>query len=214
MGAVHELIVNGVFAMDSVSTSTETALAELALAACEAPRRVLIGGLGLGHTALAVLRDPRVAEAVVAEIEAPLVQWASARLVPSLAEVASSPRVDLVAVDVAALLARSPAAFDAILLDVDNGPSFLVHAHNAGLYAESGLRAALAALAPGGVLAIWAAQAEPALVIRLDALAAQEDLDVREEVLAVAREGRTFEYAVYLAVRRSRSPAARPRDLA
>ena len=129
-GPVHELIVAGVFAMDDAETSSEVALAEMALAQCARPQRVLIGGLGLGHTALAVLRDARVREVTAVEIEPALIGWARAGLVPALAAVGADPRVRLVEGDVGAILGREGTAYDVVLLDVDNGPSFLVHERN------------------------------------------------------------------------------------
>lgn len=196
--AVHELIVAGVFAMDDLDHSTEVALAEVALARCAAPTRVLVAGLGLGHTALAVLGDSRVESLEVAELEAALVTWARHGLVPTLARVADDARVTLRVGDIAQVLGAPGPAYDVLLLDVDNGPSFLVHEANAGLYAEAGLRAALSRVAPGGVLAIWAAQREPELLARLTR-AADDTRSVSELVLPVTREGRRFRYAIYLA---------------
>ena len=81
-----------------------------------------------------------------------------------------------------------------MLVDVDNGPSFLVHEDNDRLYSASVLGAALRQVAPGGTLAIWTAQREPALLTTLSDLAPTEEV-----ILAVEREGRSLEYALYLA---------------
>ena len=199
-GPVHELIVAGIFAMDDVDHSTEDVLAEAALSRCGTPARVLVGGLGLGHTALAVLHDRRVAELEIVELEEPLVAWAHAGLVPTLAAVAADPRVRLRIADIAAVLTEPGPAYDVVLLDVDNGPSFLVHQANAGLYAEAHLRAAIDRLAPGGVLAIWAAQREPELFARLQEITGAQD-SIAELVLPITREGRSFDYAIYLVER-------------
>lgn len=195
---VHELIVAGVFAMDSVDTSTETALAVRSLAGVEAPSRVLVGGLGLGFTAWQALKDSRVSEVHVAEIEEDLVQWARLGLTPTLGVLARHPRATLHARDVAEVLAGDEpdagAPWDLVLLDVDNGPSFLVHEGNERLYSAAALETALGVVAQDGALAVWAAQREPGL------LAALSDLAPTEEVLLpVEREGRTLEYALYLA---------------
>lgn len=199
-GIAYELIVGGVFAMDTVDVSTEVDLARLGLAACAQPRRVLVGGLGLGFTATEVLADPRVARVVIAEIEEALVGWAGDGLVPSLTAVVRDPRVRIHTGDVAGLLTGEE-SYDVILLDVDNGPSFLVHQANSSLYADPTLTAALACLGPGGVLAIWAAQPEPALLARLTAVAERSGgHDVREIHRTVEREGRTLAYAIYLVV--------------
>ena len=193
---IHELIVAGVFAMDSVDTSTEVLLAERTLGVVDAPERVLVGGLGLGFTAWSVLKDRRVAHLDVAEIEADIVDWARLGLTPTLAMVARHPRAELHAADVADVLTGvSPpeGPWDVVLLDVDNGPSFLVHGHNEALYADDHLAAAVSRVRRGGVLAVWAAQREPALFERLERLAPTE-----EQVVEVTREGRTFEYALYV----------------
>lgn len=194
---VHELIVAGVFAMDSVDTSTETALAVRSLEGVESPSRVLVGGLGLGFTAWQVLKDSRVREVHVAEIEEDLVQWARLGLTPTLGVLARHPRATIHARDVAAVLAgdepEAPGPWDLVLLDIDNGPSFLVHEGNQRLYSAPALRAALEVVAPGGALAVWAAQREPGLLTTLGELAPTEEV-----LLPVEREGRTLEYALYL----------------
>jgi spermidine synthase len=196
---VHELVVSGVFAMDSVDTSTEVLHAERTLALVESPTRVLVGGLGLGFTAWSVLKDHRVAHLDVVEIEADIVDWARLGLTPTLAMVARHPRAELHVADVADVLTgASPpeGPWDVVLLDVDNGPSFLVHGHNEELYAAGHLAAALSRVRPGGVLAVWAAQREPELLELLGRLAPTE-----EQVLEVSREDRTLEYAMYVARR-------------
>ncbi len=207
---VHELVVAGVFAMDSLDTSTETLLAERALAGHADPARVLVGGLGLGFTAWTVLKDHRVHRVDVVELEPDLLDWARLGLTPTLAMVARHPRVALHEGDVADVLADAlaggPAAapggpavagltgpWDLVLLDVDNGPSFLVHEDNRRLYSTDALAAALAHLAPGGVLALWSAQPEPDLLARLRELAPTEE--VLDEV---TRAGRVLTYATYL----------------
>jgi spermidine synthase len=175
-----ELVVDGVFAMDDVDTSTERALATEALARCGGARlSVLVGGLGLGWTAAT----------------APLVGWARQGLLPALP--VRDPRLRLHVADVAVHLAGAAGRYDAVLLDVDNGPAFLVHEVNAGLYAEPGLSTALAALRPGGMLAIWSSDPVPELVDRLAALPGTADVD--QVVLAVERDGRRYEYALALA---------------
>jgi spermidine synthase len=197
---IEELIVNGVFAMDSAEHSTEDDLARIAVAGRE-PRRVLVGGLGLGYTVSAVLRAaPTVQRVDVVELEDCLVEWARQRVTPGLAAVADDGRVRLHVADVSDVLAgrTGPARpWDAVLLDVDNGPDFLIHAHNAALYAPAGLAGAAAALAPGGTLAVWCQGVAP------DLLAALRRLDGRAEEhrIAARRGSRRLEYAVYTLTR-------------
>ena len=190
---VHELVVNGVFAMDSTETTSERALAGFARAARGA---VLVGGLGLGYTAAAVLdQQPGPERVDVVELDAALLAAARAGATPLLARVAQDSRTRLHVGDVAATLTgNGPAVgpWDAVLLDVDNGPDFLVHPGNAGLYEEPALAAARARLAPGGVLALWCQGPAPALLARLQHL----DGSVREHRYPVEREGRRFSYVV------------------
>lgn len=199
-GDVLELVVDGAFAMDTVDVSTERELARRALAEHPEPRRVLVGGLGLGFTVREVLAGARVARLDVAELAEPLVRWAGERLVPELAGLEDDGRCRLHVADVADVLAgRSEPAgpWDVVLLDVDNGPGFLVHEHNESLYAGDGLATAYRALAPGGVLVIWSADASPELLAGLAEVAPPDQARAGEQVLSVTREGRTFDYALY-----------------
>ena len=195
--ATYELVVNGVFAMDTVDVVTEELLATLALDRLEGDGfAVLVGGLGLGFTARRVLADPRTARVVVAELHGVLVDWVRAGLVAPAAGLLDDPRLEVAVGDVRDVVAAAPeGTFDAVLLDVDNGPDFLVHEANDAVYAAPFLAAALARLRPGGVLAVWSAAPSPALLGVLRGLAGR----AREVLHDVRRDGRTFTYAVYLA---------------
>jgi spermidine synthase len=199
-GAVLELVVDGVFAMDTVDTRTEEALADLALARLPAdrPLTVLVGGLGLGFTTRRLLADARVARVVVAELHGVLVEWVRAGLVEPAAGLLADPRVEVVVRDVRDVVAAAaPGSLSAVLLDVDNGPGFLVHAGNAALYQAPFLATAAARLAPGGVLAVWSADLAPDLARTL-----ADTVGACTEVLGtVERDGRTLTYATYLAIR-------------
>ena len=192
-GDVVELIVGGVFVMDTVDVSTEVELAAVSLEPHPRPAQVLVGGLGLGFTAAAVLADRRVERVLVAEVAAPLLGWAREGLLPAAG--LDDPRLEMRVADVVTVLRESPGEWDVVLLDVDNGPDFLVRAENAQLYAGAGLRSAVAALRPGGSLAIWSSHRAPHLTAALSALGGGS---VREVVRAVRRDGRVFEYAIYL----------------
>ena len=129
-----ELRVNGVFVMDDQETSSEELLASAALEAVRHPDRVLVGGLGLGYTVRALLADSRLGQVIVAEIEPDVVAWMRSGLVPSILD---DPRVGVVVGDVRAVVTDLPAAsVDGILLDVDNGPDFLVYNENSAIYSS------------------------------------------------------------------------------
>ncbi|KAB7746352.1 hypothetical protein GA707_02250 [Nostocoides sp. F2B08] len=192
-GEVTELIVGGVFVMDTVDVSTEVDLADIALSLHPRPERVLVGGLGLGFTAAAVLADPRVRHVRVAEIAAPLALWAGEGLLP--APGLADERLTVEVADVGSVLGATAGGWDVVLLDVDNGPGFLVRPENTDLYARAGLRSAAAALAPGGVLAIWSSHRAPDLLAELRR---SDRGTAREIVRRVHREGREFDYAIYV----------------
>jgi len=146
--------------MNSLVHGSEEALAELA---CEriagvARPRVLVGGLGMGFTLAAVLRQVGLeAQVVVAELVEAVVAWNRGLLGELAGYPVDDGRVVVRVADVAELLREGRGGYDAILLDVDNGPQGLTRQGNNWLYARPGLAAASAALRPGGVLAVWSA---------------------------------------------------------
>jgi spermidine synthase len=145
----------------------------LAEVACEhlagrAGARVLIGGLGFGFTLRAALRVlPADAQVVVVEIVAEIIEWNRNREYALAADSLADPRVEVVHDDVANVLRERRGAFDAIMLDVDNGAQALTTGSNAGLYRSRGIRRAIAALRPGGRLAYWSADEDPAFAAAL-----------------------------------------------
>lgn len=129
---------------------------------------VLIGGYGMGFTLRAALRVlPAQARITVVELVPEIIAWARGPMAEIAAGCLDDPRVTLLMGDVAAAIANGRGRYDAILLDVDNGPDGLVRAENDVLYAPAGLRHARAALTPGGVLAIWSAAPDPSFTRRL-----------------------------------------------
>src|ERR1700674_1271619 len=144
--------------MNSRLSGSEEALATLACRRIEAVKRphLLIGGLGMGFTlraALAVLGpDARI---LVAELVPAVIAWARGPMADIFGDSLGDPRASVLSADVVEVIRSHPAAFDAILLDVDNGPESLIRKANDTLYNLKGLKAIRRALRPGGVLAVW-----------------------------------------------------------
>jgi spermidine synthase len=156
--------------MNSRLSGSEEALATLACRRIEAVKRpnLLIGGLGMGFTlraALAVLgTDARI---TVAELVPAVIAWARGPMASIFAESLNDPRASILNADVIEVIRSHPSAFDAILLDVDNGPEGLIRKANDALYDLKGLKAIRRALRPGGVLAVWSSGPNPAFSKRL-----------------------------------------------
>jgi spermidine synthase len=159
-GGEFVILASGRSLMSSRMHGSEEALATLA---CHRVRTldqpcVLVGGLGMGFTLRATLDLlPPDASVVVTELVPAVVEWNRGPLGPLAGHPLKDPRVLVEVGDVAATLRASRCRFDAILLDVDNGPAAFTAAHNVGLYNNDGVRAARAALKVGGVLAVWSA---------------------------------------------------------
>ena len=155
--------------MSSRQHGSEEALAALALARVERARTVLVGGLGLGFTLRAALdRLAAGARVIVAELVPALVAWNRDHLGELAGRPLEDPRTRLQIGDVLGRIAEAKAAFDAILLDVDNGPSALADARNARLYGDAGVRACRDALRAGGALAVWSAGPDERFRARLE----------------------------------------------
>ena len=165
-GAHHEVIVNGTFLMDTRDGRSERALVREAVAGLR-DARVLLGGLGAGFSLDEALRSPEVAEVVVCEIEPAVVEWARTYLRGHGGAGLDDPRVSLIVGDLADVLESLDGPVDAICLDVDNGPGWLVHDRNRRLYADAGIGLLRGRLRPGGRLTVWAAAADAEFEARL-----------------------------------------------
>lgn len=162
---VYEIKLDEKYLMSSLFTAAEVELARLALRAlpdCDAD--VLVGGLGLGYTAQAVLEHERVRSVVVVEALAEVISWHKHGLLPLGPQITSDARSRLVHGDFFAMLASPDRAFDAerparrfhaILVDIDHSPSHLLDPSHAALYSPAGLRRLAGCLQPGGVFGLW-----------------------------------------------------------
>lgn len=157
---IFEVKLGEEFLMSSLFTVAEEELATLGLAVTEGgDLAVLVGGLGLGYTAIAALRDPRVSTMTVIDTMPAVIDWHQRGLLPVSELLTSDPRTQLVLDDFFAVMRRTPepegARYDAILLDVDHSPRHQLDPSHSDLYTVTGLHALAAHLTPGGVFALW-----------------------------------------------------------
>ena len=169
-GAEFSMMLGQNELMNSRLIGSEQALATLACKRIEAVKRphLLIGGLGMGFTlraALAVLGSE--ARIVVAELVPAVIAWARGPMAEIFGDSLGDPRVSIRSADVVEVIQSHAASFDAILLDVDNGPEGLIRRANDALYDSKGLKAIRRALRPNGVLAVWSSGSNPAFSKRL-----------------------------------------------
>lgn len=156
-----EIIANGTFLMDTSDGRSERLLVDAALAALPADRTaaVLIGGLGVGYSLAEAVGEARWTDIAVVEREPAVIDWhRQGRFVPHSGNALADPRVRLVQDDLMTYLTGTADRYDALCLDVDNGPDWTVTENNGSLYKPSGLTACRERLTSGGVLAVWSAQ--------------------------------------------------------
>jgi spermidine synthase len=199
-GAEFSIMLGTNELMNSRLSGSEAALATLAAKKIEAVKKplMLIGGLGMGFTlraALAVLGAD--AKIVVAELVPAVVAWARGPMAEISAGCLNDPRVSILETDVTEVIRAHPRKFDAILLDVDNGPEGLTRKANDALYNPAGLKAAHAALRPRGVLAVWSSRPNPAFAKRLH----QAGFDVNEVAVRATGKGVGARHVIWVATR-------------
>jgi spermidine synthase len=195
-GGEFSIMIDTIELMNSRLSGSEEALATLTAVRLRgrAAPRILIGGLGMGFTLKAALAAfPHDAALVVAELVPGVAEWARGPMAALFGGMLDDPRVSLRIADVADVMAEG--RFDAILLDVDNGPEGLTRAANDRLYDAAGLAAAKAALTPGGVLAVWSATREQAFTKALR----QAGFTVEEAMVRAHRGTSGARHTIWLA---------------
>jgi spermidine synthase len=196
-GSEFSIVAGATTLMNSRMSGSEIALAELACDRLRGRRncRVLIGGYGMGFTLRAALAglgaDARI---LVAELVPAILAWARGPMANITAGSLGDPRLALHEADVGDLIASGRAGFDAILLDVDNGPAGLSRKANNRLYTLGGLVAARKALRPNGLLAVWSAAPDKEFTARLGAAGFAVD-----EIKARANNGRGVRHIIWVA---------------
>lgn len=156
-----EIISNGVFLMDTRGGTSERLLVRAALDRLTGPVRVLIGGLGVGFSLAEAVAEPRVTAVTVIECEPAVIGWHATHLRTRTGAALDDARVRVHRADLLDWLRATAEVFDAVCLDIDNGPQWTVTDANAALYEPTGLELLVSRLRPGGVLTVWSAAACP-----------------------------------------------------
>ncbi|GAA0626176.1 spermidine synthase [Streptomyces crystallinus] len=187
-GPHFEIIANGTFLMDTSDGRSERLLVDAAYEALPAGRHrpsVLIGGLGVGFSLAHAAADPRWGRITVVERELAVIDWHRSGPLAALSEAAlADPRTEVLHTDLVAHVTGGRDTYDALCLDIDNGPDWTVTESNDSLYSPAGLAACRDRLTPGGVLAVWSARPSPAFE---EALRNAGFHGVRTEEITVAR---------------------------
>lgn len=204
---VYEILLGEEHLMSSLFTASEIALADKGLAALSCGGLdVLVGGLGLGYTAKAVLAHEAVAALDVVDLLEPVIRWHREGLVPMKTELADDPRCRLVQGDFFALAASEEGfdaeqpgrQYDAILIDIDHTPERLLHGGSKGFYTADGLTAVQRFVKPGGIVGLWSDEAPDEAITALLASAFDEAWAEPVVFANPLQDGREFTQAVYL----------------
>ena len=194
---VYEVIFNGVFLMASYNELSEKALATLAIEPLTSDRqdlRILIGGLGIGYSLGATLDDDRIQAVDVVEIEEHIIRWSKGVFSKQNHHACSDSRVHVIQMDLGDYITQTDKIYDAIILDIDNGPTWLALASNQRLYEKPALRKFRTLLRDGGVFTIWAAHQCAPFQNRLEKVFGQTELIT---VPDVDLQGRSIDYFIY-----------------
>ncbi|TLQ43813.1 spermidine synthase family protein [Streptomyces marianii] len=160
-GEIHEIIANGCFLMDTSDGRSERLLMDAAYEALDGrpDPSVLIGGLGVGFSLARAAAEPGWSRIAVAEREQAIIEWHTSGPLKRISAAAlADPRTTVLHTDLVGYLHNTSDTYDALCLDIDNGPDWTVTEDNGSLYSPVGLAACARCLSPGGVLAVWSAQ--------------------------------------------------------
>ena len=202
-GSEFSIMLGAIELMNSRLSGSEEALARLSHDRIRSHPRphMLIGGLGMGFTLRAALAElPSDARITVGELVPAVVAWARGPMAEVFAGCLDDPRVSIREGDVGRLIQSATGEYDAILLDVDNGPEGLTRRANDDLYSVAGLRASRTALKPNGVLSVWSSAPDAGFTRRLkEASFAAEELSVR-----ASTKGRGARHMIWMATKTGR----------
>jgi spermidine synthase len=194
---LYEVIFNGVFLMATYNELSEKALATLAIEPLASNRqdlRVLIGGLGIGYSLKAALDYDSVQAVDVVEIEKHIIRWSRSVFSKQNRHACSDSRVRLIHMDLGDYITQTDKAYDAIILDVDNGPTWLALGSNQRLYEKPALGKFRVLLRDGGIFTVWAAHQSAAFQNRLEQVFGRTELITIQDV---DTRGRSIDYFIY-----------------
>ena len=194
---VYEIIFNGVFLMASYNEQSAKAVATLAIEPLASERQdmgVMIGGLGIGYTLRAALDCPGIHAVDVIEIDEHIISWAKSFFIELNGNALSDSRVHLIQTDIIDYILKTEKNYDAIILDVDNGPAWLALESNQALYEKPVLTKMKRLLTTGGVLTVWAEKACPAFRDRLEEIFGPTEIITVKEI---DRRGNPIDYFIY-----------------
>lgn len=163
----YELIYNGTFLMATYNGESERLLVKEALHLCDNPQTIVIGGLGVGFSVAEALSDSRIREVDVIEIEEVIIDWNKTYLGPFSSFALEDSRTNIINADLISWISETSNKYDALCLDIDNGPDWTVSDTNGDLYGDPGINNLLRLLNPGGVISFWSATKSDAFLAKL-----------------------------------------------
>ncbi|MCP4895566.1 MAG: spermine/spermidine synthase [bacterium] len=195
----YEILIDGSFLMASHGSSSERAMAQLSHDRLDHPKddlRVLVGGLGAGHTLRAALELPGTTSVTVVEISEKVVEWNHLYFASINGCALQDDRVAVFVADLFDFISQQDAFWDLLLLDLDNGPGWLASPANQRLYQKATLRHCLQSVRSGGVLAIWSPGPNAEFHARLNSLFSRVEVETTSTISRTAGEPSSTIYLV------------------